>query len=185
GSQTDRSVHEGALAVHPSVERDRSGGGQPDRLAQQRRARAGAFRGRAQDAGVLEEREEQMLHRVFGFADLTAGQVMVPRTELVAIAADAPREMLYEQMGRAGYPTLPVYRTDLDDVIGILHVTDVMKALASGQSDLTPATLARETLTVPETISADDLLAEMRRRGVREAIVIDEYGGTAGLVTFE
>jgi putative hemolysin len=88
-------------------------------------------------------------------------------------------------MGRAGYPTLPVYRTDLDDVIGTLHVTDVMKALASGQSDLTPAALARETLTVPETIAADDLLAEMRRRGVREAIVIDEYGGTAGLVTFE
>jgi magnesium and cobalt exporter, CNNM family len=139
----------------------------------------------SQEAGVLEEREEQMLHRVFGFADLTAGQVMIPRTELVAIAADAPRETLFEQMGRAGYPTLPVYRTDLDNVIGILHVTDVMKALASGQSDLTPATLARETLTVPETISADDLLAEMRRRGVREAIVIDEYGGTAGLVTFE
>jgi CBS domain containing-hemolysin-like protein len=139
----------------------------------------------SQEAGVLEEREEQMLHRVFGFADLTAGQVMIPRTELVAIAADASRQTLFEQMGRAGYPTLPVYRTDLDNVIGILHVTDVMKALASGQTDLTPAALARETLTVPETISADDLLAEMRRRGVREAIVIDEYGGTAGLVTFE
>lgn len=139
----------------------------------------------SQEAGVLEEREEQMLHRVFGFADLTAGQVMVPRTELIAIHADAPREVLFDQTGRAGYPTLPVYRRNLDDVVGILHITDVMKALASGGTDLTPAALARETLTVPETMRADDLLADMRRRGVREAIVIDEYGGTAGLVTFE
>jgi CBS domain containing-hemolysin-like protein len=139
----------------------------------------------SQEAGVLEEREEQMLHRVFGFADLTAGQVMIPRTELIAIAANASRETLFERLGQAGYPTLPVYRADLDDVIGILHVTDVVKAMASGQSDMSHAAQARETLTVPETISADALLAEMRRRGLREAIVIDEYGGTAGLVTFE
>jgi putative hemolysin len=139
----------------------------------------------SQEAGVLEEQEEQMLHRVFGFADLTAGQVMIPRTEVIAIAADATREMLLEQLGRAGYPTLPVYRTDLDDVAGMLYVTDVMKALAAGRTEFTPALLAREALTVPETMSADDLLAEFRRRGVREAIAIDEYGGTAGLVTFE
>ena len=127
-----------------------------------------------------------MLHRVFGFADLTAGQVMVPRTELVAIDADASATTLLEQMGRAGYPTPAcVSRPTSTTSIGILHVTDVMKALASGQRDVTPATLAREALTVPETIGADDLLAAMRRRGVREAIVIDEYGGTAGLVTFE
>jgi putative hemolysin len=139
----------------------------------------------SQEAGVIEEQEEQMLHRVFGFADLAAGQVMIPRTEVVAIAADASREMLLEQLGRAGYPTLPVFRTDLDDVAGMLYVADVMKALAAGRTEFTPAMLAREALTVPETMSADDLLAEFRRRGVREAIVIDEYGGTAGLVTFE
>lgn len=139
----------------------------------------------SQEAGVLEEQEEQMLHRVFGFADLTAGQVMVPRTELVAIDADVSRETLLEHLARSGYPTLPVYRKNLDNVIGILHVTDVVRVLASGQAELKPAALVRETLTVPETISADDLLAQMRRRGVREAIVIDEYGGTAGLVTFE
>jgi len=138
----------------------------------------------SQEAGVLEEQEEQMLHRVFGFADLTAGQVMVPRTELVAIEAEASRETLLDQITRAGYPALPVYRSNLDNVIGILHVTDVVKVLASG-ADINPAALARETLTVPETLGADDLLAAIRRRGVREALVIDEYGGTAGLVTFE
>jgi putative hemolysin len=139
----------------------------------------------SQEAGVLEEQEEQMLHRVFGFSDLTAGQVMVPRTELAAIAADASGEGLLEQLARTGYPTLPVFRNNLDTVVGILHVTDVIKAIAAGQEEINAGALAREALTVPETLAADDLLAALQRRGVREAIVIDEYGGTAGLVTFE
>ncbi len=139
----------------------------------------------SQEAGVLEEQEEQMLHRVFGFADLTAGQVMIPRTELVAVPADTPRDALVEQIGRGGHTRLPVYRDDLDNIVGMLHVTDVLKALHEGSGPLTAGALAREALTVPETLGADDLLADMRRRGVREALVIDEYGGTAGLVTFE
>ena len=139
----------------------------------------------SQEAGVLEEEEEQMLHRVFGFADLTAGQVMVPRTEIIAVEADATRDALVDQIARWGHLRLPVYRKNLDNVIGILHVSDVVPALASGSGTITPGTLARETLTVPQTLAADDVLAAMRRRGVREAIVIDEHGGTAGLVTFE
>ena len=139
----------------------------------------------SQEAGVLEEHEEQMLHRVFGFADLTAGQVMLPRTELVAVAAETPRDALIEQIAHSGHTRLPVYRDDLDNVVGILHVTDVLKALTGGTGAVNAGVLAREALTVPETLEADDLLAEMRRWGVREALVIDEYGGTAGLVTFE
>jgi putative hemolysin len=139
----------------------------------------------SQEAGVLEEEEEQMLHRVFGFADLTAGQVMVPRTEVVAVAADTPREVLIERLARGGHARIPVYRGDLDDVVGILHATDLLKAIAATSGPISPAALAREALAVPETLPADDVLAEMRRRGVREALVIDEYGGTAGLVTFE
>jgi CBS domain containing-hemolysin-like protein len=141
----------------------------------------------SQEAGVLEEDEEQMLHRVFGFADLTAGQVMVPRTELVAVKGDTPLRDAVGQIARGRHTRLPVYGTDAYDVIGMLHVADVLRAVASpsGGSTLTAASLAREALTVPETMTADDLLTEMRRRRAREAIVIDEYGGTAGLVTFE
>jgi magnesium and cobalt exporter, CNNM family len=139
----------------------------------------------SQEAGVLEEQEEQMLHRVFGFADLTAGQVMIPRTELVAVAAETPLRELVTQIAQGRHSRLPVYRGDLDDVVGMLHVTDVMKALASSNEAATAGSLVREVLTVPETLAADDLLAEMRRRRAREAVVIDEYGGTAGLVTFE
>ena len=139
----------------------------------------------SQEAGVLEEQEEQMLHRVFGFADLTAGQLMVPRTEVVAVPADATREELVGRIAPAGHTRLPVYRDDLDHVIGFLHVTDLLKAVAARDGEIDVAALAREALAVPETLGADDLLAEMRRRGVREALVIDEYGGTAGLITFE
>ena len=139
----------------------------------------------SQEAGVLEEQEEQMLHRVFGFSDLTAGQVMVPRTELVAVPADAAGERLLQEVARAGYPTLPVYRNDLDTVVGMLHLTDLVKALAAGEHGKNAGALAREALAVPETLRADDLLEAMRRARAREAIVIDEYGGTAGLVTFE
>lgn len=139
----------------------------------------------SQEAGVLEEQEEQMLHRVFGFADLNAGQIMVPRTELVAIAVGTPRQAVIDQIANGRHTRLPVYAHDLDNIVGMLHVTDLVAALASRDADIDVAALARETLTVPETLNADDLLAEMRRRRVREALVIDEYGGTAGLVTFE
>lgn len=139
----------------------------------------------SQEAGVLEEQEEQMLHRVFGFADLTAGQVMMPRTELAAVAADTPLGELVRQV-RLGEPTrLPVYREDLDDVVGMLHLTDLLRALSAGDPNATAGALAREVLTVPVTLGANDLLTDMRRRRAREALVIDEHGGTAGLVTFE
>jgi putative hemolysin len=139
----------------------------------------------SQEAGVLEEQEEQMLHRVFGFADLTAGQVMIPRTELVAVAAETALGELVAKIGAGRHTRLPVYRDDLDNVIGMLHLTDLLRALAAGDGGVNAGALAREVLTVPETLGADDLLAEMRRRHAREALVIDEYGGTAGLVTFE
>jgi magnesium and cobalt exporter, CNNM family len=139
----------------------------------------------SQEAGVLEEQEEQMLHRVFDFADLTAGQAMVPRTELVAVASDASGDALLQHIGRGGYSTFPVYKNDMDNVVGILHAIDVIKAIGAGRKNVSAVEIAREALTVPETMPADDLLAEFRRRGMREALVIDEYGGTAGLVTFE
>ena len=139
----------------------------------------------SQEAGVLEEQEEQMLHRVFGFADLAAGQVMIPRTELVAVPAETPLAELVTRIAQGRHSRLPVFRGDLDDVVGMLHVTDVMKAIAAQNTTTTAGALVREVLTVPETLTADDLLAEMRRRRAREALVIDEYGGTAGLVTFE
>ncbi len=139
----------------------------------------------SQQAGVLEEDEEQMLHRVFHFADYTAGQMMVPRTEMTAVPASAPLGQVVEVVVRGRHTSVPVYRDDVDDVVGILLVTDVVRALASPAVPFSAAALAREALTVPETMRADELLRQMRRHRTHQAIVIDEYGGTAGLVTFE
>jgi magnesium and cobalt exporter, CNNM family len=139
----------------------------------------------SQEAGVLEENEEQMLHRVFGFADLKAGQIMTPRTEVVAVAADTPLEALIQTVVGSRQTRLAVYRTNLDDVVGFLYVTDLIRAMASPGAPVDAVSLTREALMVPETLAADQVLDEMRRRGVREAVVIDEYGGTAGVITFE
>ncbi len=137
----------------------------------------------SQEAGVLEEKEEQMLHRVFGFADLSAGQIMVPRTEMIALQVDATAAAVAEVIARGGHSRLPVYRQNLDDIVGLLHVTDLFAQMASG-APLDLQSLVREAFTVPETMPASDLLTEMRSHHTPVAIVIDEFGGTAGLVTF-
>ena len=88
-------------------------------------------------------------------------------------------------MSRSRQPVLPVYRADLDDIVGVVHLRDLFRAISArpGRLDLLP--LTRDALTVPETLGADDLLGEMRRLRTSLAVVIDEYGGTAGVVTFE
>jgi CBS domain containing-hemolysin-like protein len=139
----------------------------------------------SQEAGVIEEEEEQMLHRVFGFGDLTAGQVMLPRTEMVALPVRVARGDLLERLTQATQFVVPVYGTDLDDILGQVRMRDLLGILAgpAGNIDLTP--FLHDPLTVPETLKADDLLTDMRARRTPLAIVIDEYGGTAGMVTFE
>jgi CBS domain containing-hemolysin-like protein len=138
----------------------------------------------SQEAGVLEEEEEQMLHRVFGFSDLTAGQIMVPRTEMVALPVDAPLATIVETVGKGGHARLPVYRKSLDDIAGVLHVTDLFALVAAGTPPADLGGVVREAFTVPETMPAGDLLSEMRSHHTAVAIVIDEFGGTAGMVTF-
>jgi CBS domain containing-hemolysin-like protein len=139
----------------------------------------------SQEAGVLEEKEEQMLHRVFEFADQTAGQVMVPRTELIATRTDASVREAIEVITKGRYRSLPVYREDVGNIIGLVDMSDLLRAATEQRTDVPVGTLMHEALTVPETMALDDLLAELRRQRAYEAIVIDEYGSTAGLVTFE
>ena len=139
----------------------------------------------SQEAGVIEEEEEQMLHRVFGFGDLTAGQVMLPRTEMLALPVRIARKDLLERLSQATQLVIPVYGAGLDDIVGQARMRDLLGVVAGSADsvDLTP--MLHEPLTVPETLKADDLLTDMRKRRTPLAIVIDEYGGTAGMVTFE
>jgi len=111
--------------------------------------------------------------------------VMVPRTEMNGIRADATMTQLIEQVSRQPHPWLPVCGNGLDDILGFLHVEDVFPALSQPPAQFRVTDYLREAMTVPETLNADDVLEEMRRHGTHHAVVIDEYGGTAGVVTFE
>ena len=139
----------------------------------------------SQEAGVIEEEEEQMLHRVFGFGDLTAGQVMLPRTEMMALPVRVSRQDLLDRLSQATQLVIPVYGAHLDDIVGLVRMRDLLGVVAGSAESIELTSMLHEPLTVPETLKADDLLTDMRKRRTPLAIVIDEYGGTAGLVTFE
>ncbi len=137
------------------------------------------------ETGGLEEEEKVMIHQIFEFGDKVAREVMVPRTDMVAIADTSTAEEAGEVATAHRISRMPVYRESLDDIIGTVHVKDVIPLLATGSADAPVASVMREPLRVPETKKLSDLLTEFRRRRRTLAIVLDEYGGTAGLVTLE
>jgi CBS domain containing-hemolysin-like protein len=139
----------------------------------------------SQEAGVIEEQEEQMLHRVFGFADLTAAHVMVPRTALVALPADADIATVVERITRSPADVLPVYRSSLDDIVGVVYLRHLVGPLYSHPESLNLMDHVQEIPSVPKQTPAGELLTQMRRAITHHMIVVDEYGGTAGLVTFD
>jgi len=140
----------------------------------------------SEEGGVLEPPEREMLESVFDFGELLVRQVMVPRTEVVAIEADTKLDEMIDIIIQQAYTKLPVYEDDLDQVIGILHAKDVLRVMKQAGSDHTIARdLLRETIYIPETLPVNELLHQFRHNRQHVAIVLDEYGGTAGLVTLE
>jgi len=138
------------------------------------------------EGGVVESEESDMLHAVFDFGELLVRQVMLPRTEVVAVDASVPFEELLDLVTQNTFTKLPVFEGSLDQVLGILHVKDLLRAMKQPDcKDCTARSLARETIFVPETISVNALLHRFRQERQHIAIVLDEYGGTAGLVTLE
>lgn len=137
------------------------------------------------EAGGLEQEEKVMIHQIFEFGERVAREVMVPRTDMVAISAAATASEAAQSATEHRVSRLPVYREDLDDIVGVVHVKDVLPLLASGKGETPVSSLLRQPLRVPETKRLSDLLTEFRRRRRSLAILVDEYGGTAGLVTLE
>ncbi|MXZ62164.1 MAG: HlyC/CorC family transporter [Chloroflexi bacterium] len=133
------------------------------------------------EAGALNEQQQFMLERVIRFADLTVENIMVPRTEVIAIDADLSTDEAIAFAKERRHSRYPVYRNDLDDVIGMLHARDLLLA----ESDMPLSSLLREPLIVPAQIDVQELLRLMRVRRTQFAIVVDEYGGTDGIVTLE
>ncbi len=139
----------------------------------------------SQEEGVLEAEEEQMLRAVFDLRSSRAAEVMVPRTEMVCVPAGATVEELADLAERTALTKFPVFEDDLDHIVGIVYLKDLLRPIRASQSDLTARALMREALFLPETVSVADLLAHFRRARQHIAILVDEYGGTAGLVTLE
>jgi CBS domain containing-hemolysin-like protein len=136
------------------------------------------------EGGVVEDQEEEMLRAVFDFSDTLVRQVMVPRTEMVAVPAEAPLAEIVRVAGEHRFGRIPVFEGTLDHVIGLVHVADLLRLWSEGEPDgRTARDLMRETLYVPETAGIALLLARFRRRRQHMAIVLDEFGGTAGIVS--
>ena len=136
-------------------------------------------------SGVLEDTERDMLRAVFDFGGLTAREVMVPRTEMLAVEADLPVHELIHLAVKTPHSMFPVYEGDLDHILGIAHVKDLVRVQHDERRIATLRGLMREALFVPDTIRLDNLLQQFRARKQHLAIVLDEYGGTAGLVTLD
>lgn len=138
------------------------------------------------ESGVVEEDESEMLHAIFDFGQLLVRQVMIPRTEIVAVEADMPLDDITRLVTENSYTKLPVYESDMDQILGILHVKDLLRMITQeAEQSGTARSLVRETIYVPETLSVNQLLHQFRDNRQHIAIVMDEYGGTAGLVTLE
>ncbi len=138
-------------------------------------------------SGVLEKTEERIINRVLTFTDLTASQVMVPRTEISAVPVTISLQELTNRAIEERHTRYPVYDGTLDNIIGVVHTKDLVRVLSARQppARFRVTQILRDVLSVPETQPLDDLLTEMQRRRNHMAIVIDEYGGTSGLVTLE
>jgi len=137
------------------------------------------------EAGRLEEEEKVMIHHIFAFGDKVVREVMVPRPDVVAVPANATAEEAARVATIHHISRLPVYRENLDRVVGMLYVKDILPLLADARGD-TPATaVMRPVLRVPETKTLSGLMTDFRRQRRTIAMVVDEYGGTAGLVTME
>jgi putative hemolysin len=136
--------------------------------------------------GEIEQGEQEMLYKVFDFADKEAKDVMVPRPEVVALSIDLPPEQCLEAVMDSPYTRYPVYRESLDNVVGILHVRDLFRALRDqGMHEVKVEDIIRPAHIVPETKDLAALLAEFRRANQHMAVVVDEYGDMEGIVTLE
>jgi CBS domain containing-hemolysin-like protein len=136
-------------------------------------------------AGDLSPPERQMLRNLLHFGDQTASDIAVTRGDIIAVPSDISFDALIQAFADAGHSRLPAYGESLDDVVGMFHIKDVFMASVDPAKDRSLATLMREPLFVPESMSVIELLARMRSQRIHLAIVVDEFGGTEGLVTIE
>jgi len=137
------------------------------------------------ESGVLAGGEDDIMEAVFDMGETRARQLMVPRTEIVAFQADTPLAEVIDRVAESNLTKFPVYEEDLDKTIGILHTKDLLRAVRQNGMDTPLRDLVRPALFVSESIPIGDLLNRFRQERQHMALLLDEYGGTAGLITLE
>jgi putative hemolysin len=138
-----------------------------------------------QAQGVLERNEQEMISSIFELGEKTVAEVMVPRTDIVGLDVETSPQELLDRITTVGHSRIPVHEGSADNITGILYVKDVFRRIARGDRQLALRQFLRPAVFVPETKKVDELLRQMQKDKVHIAIVVDEYGGTAGLVTIE
>ncbi len=139
-----------------------------------------------EESGSIEGIQKDMVNNIFEFDDITAAEIMTPRTDVSAVDVDTPIDEAVKQSIEDGYSRLPVFEEDIDHIIGILYVKDLLPYVGkSVPKKITVRSLLRDTHVVPETKKCDDLFAEMNEKHLQMSIVVDEHGGVAGIVTME
>ncbi len=143
-----------------------------------------AFIGAGEEAGILAHEEAELVASIVDFSETVAREIKTPRTDVVALPVEASFEEVKEAFAKSMFTRLPVFRESLDHIEGVVHVKDVLKAVASGAQP-SARQLLRPVLMVPETKPLRDLLRQFQASRQQLAVVVDEYGGTAGIVTLE
>jgi putative hemolysin len=138
-----------------------------------------------EEGGVIEEEEKEMIFSIFDFGDTLAREVMVPRIDITAVDVNTPLMQALDVIMKEGHSRVPVYQKSIDNIIGLLYAKDLLVYLKEAKQDVPLKSILRPAYFVPETKKVDELLRELQARRVHMAIVVDEYGGTAGLVTVE
>ncbi len=140
----------------------------------------------SEEEGILEDQTKEMMHNIIDFKDITVKEIMVPRTEMVCIEINSSVNDLLDLIEEHEYSRIPAYEGKLDNIVGIIYIKDLIKKLRDKSIDeITLRELLREAMFVPETKNIYHLFKEFREKRIHVAIVIDEYGGVAGLVTME
>jgi len=135
--------------------------------------------------GLIDEKSGEMIQSIFDLRETVAREVMVPRTEIVAISSDESIEEILELTEKQGHTRMPYYKGNIDNIVGILNVKDLLRFWSKQVQESDIASMLRNAYFIPETKNINSLLHELKEKKSHMAIVIDEYGGTSGLVTLE
>lgn len=168
--------------AQPSIPSER---GQDEEDEEEAEDQLQAFFDQGEAEGIIEEEERELIETVVQFSDTRVGEIMTPRTEICALPADATVKQARDTMIEEKYSRVPVYRESIDNVEGVVYIRDLLNAWAENKEEQKISSILRPAFFVPETKPLKELLKEMQVQRVQIAVVIDEYGGVAGLISVE